>query len=129
MKQPKTLPIAEAAPLGIGFDDLLGDFKPSLNNVSGNIWEACITLPVVGTVTTQGNGWQEAKMRLWLVSRAVGILAERTRELQEPKGWTEAEWRSTLKTMRDVWSPNAELCGGASPSASASGSQSNFTKD
>ena len=24
MKQPKTLPIAEAAPLGIGFEDLLG---------------------------------------------------------------------------------------------------------
>jgi hypothetical protein len=90
----------------IGCDAWLGDFKPSLRNTSGNTWEACITLPVVGQVTTQGNGWPEAKMRLWLVSRAVGILAARTRELQEPKDWTEAEWRSTLKTMGDVWSPN-----------------------
>ena len=108
MKQPKTLPIKSAAPIGIGFEDLLGDFKPSLRNTSGNTWEATTTLPVVGIVTTQGNGWQEAKMRLWLVSRAVGILVARTRELPEPKDWTEAEWRATLRTMGDVWSPNVE---------------------
>ena len=92
----------------VGSGDLLGDFKPSLRNTSGNTWEASTTLPVVGIVTTQGNGWLEAKMRLWLVSRAVGILAARTRELPEPKDWTEDQWRATLKTMRDVWSPNDE---------------------
>ena len=96
----------------IGSGDLLGDFKPSLRNTSGNTWEASTTLPVVGIVTTQGNGWPEAKMRLWLVSRAVGILAARTRELPEPKDWTEDEWRATLKTMGDVWSPNVKSCGG-----------------
>lgn len=101
-EKPKALP-------AVACSDLLGDFKPSLRNTSGNTWEATTTLPVVGIVTTQGNGWQEAKMRLWLVSRAVGILVARTRELPEPKDWTESEWRETLKTMRDVWSPNAEL--------------------
>lgn len=90
----------------VGSGALLGDFRPTLRNTSGNTWEASTTLPVVGTVTVRGDGWPEAKMKLWLVCRAVEILAARTRKLPEPKDWTEAEWRSTLKTMGDVMSPN-----------------------
>jgi hypothetical protein len=81
----------------------INNFKPSLRNVSGNTWEASIRLPVVGDVTTTGTGWEEAKLRLWLISEAVNLLAK---DVKDPKDWTESEWRETLKTMRDVMSPN-----------------------
>ncbi len=75
----------------------MSDFNPSLRNTSGNTWEASIRLPVVGDVTTSGNGWEEAKMRLWLVAEAVKMLS--TKQCADPKDWTEDQWRSTLKTM------------------------------
>ena len=84
---------------------LFGDFNPSLRNTFGNIWEASIRLPVVGYVTTSGNGWEEAKMRLWIVFEAVKLLA--SKRCADPKDWTDDQWRSTLKIMRDVMSPNA----------------------
>ena len=86
--------------------DLLGDFKPSFCNTSGNIWEATIRLPVVGDVTTTGRGWEEAKLRLWFISEAVKLLA--AKQCKDPKDWTESEWRATLKTMCDVMSPNTQ---------------------
>ena len=75
-------------------------FAPSLRNTSGNMWEARISLPVVGYVTTEGVGWEEAKLRLWLVSEAVNILS--AKQVKAPGDWSDAEWRSTLKIMREL---------------------------
>ena len=75
-------------------------FAPSLCNTSGNMWEARISLPVVGYVTTEGVGWEEAKLRLWLVSEAVNILS--AKQVKAPGDWSDAEWRSTLKIMREL---------------------------
>ena len=88
----------------VGSGAVLGDFQPSLRNTHGNTWEATISLPVVGIVTTSGNGWEEAKMRLWLVAEAVKMLADKP--CADPKDWTEDQWRRTLQTMGDVMSPN-----------------------
>lgn len=38
-------------------------------------------------------------------------------------------WARELRAAHRAYVPNAELCGGSEPSASASGSQSDFTKD
>lgn len=80
--------------------DTENDFNPSLRNTQGSTWEATMEIPIIGKVTTRGCGWEEAKMRLWLVKEAVRMLAEKSQK--EPKDFTEAEWRLTLKTMRDV---------------------------
>ena len=90
---------------------LLDNFKPVLRCLTGNTYEASIRLPVVGDVTTNGNGWEEAKMRLWLVSEAVKMLA--SKQCKDPKDWTEDEWRRTLQTMKNVWSSNDKLTDGS----------------
>ncbi len=66
-----------------------GDFNPSLRNTWGTIWEASVELPGVGKVTTEGHGWEEAKLRLWIVSEAVKLLA--SKQCGDPKDWTEAQ--------------------------------------
>jgi hypothetical protein len=58
--------------------DCGNNFHPSLRNVSGNMWEATIRLPVVGDVTTSGNGWEEAKSRLFIISKAVEFFRKKT---------------------------------------------------
>lgn len=70
-----------------------------LRNTTGNTWEASIEIPVVGRVTTVGSGWEEAKMRLWMVSESVKKMME---QATDPKDWSDDEWRSTLKAMREI---------------------------
>lgn len=86
------------------------DFSPSLRNTHGNTWEASIELPVVGLVTATGDGWERAKLNLWLVSESVKALA--AKKCGDPKDWTEAQWRSTLHTMRKIGDVLAVRCRG-----------------
>jgi hypothetical protein len=75
------------------------DFQPSLRNIAGNHWEAYIRLPVVGDVTVTGDGWPDAKFKLWLVAVVVERLSLASKECGEPAEWTEEEWRSVMKSM------------------------------
>lgn len=59
-------------------------------------------IPVVGCVATTGNGWEEAAVRLWLVSEAVESFISNPQK--DPRLWTDEEWKATLKTMRDILS-------------------------
>ena len=82
----------------------MNNFKSSLYNTSGNTWTASVELPGLGKVTTEGHGWVEARLRLWLVVEAVKLLADKP--CKAPRDWTESEWRATLRTMREIMSPN-----------------------
>lgn len=72
----------------------------SLRNTTGNIWEATIKLPVVGYVTTTGNGWEEAKTRLWLIACAVEVLS--SKGVKPPIHWTVIDWKNIMKTMSQL---------------------------
>ena len=86
------------------------EFRPVLRNVSGNIWTASLTMPVVGRVTCEGDGWSQAKLRLWMVVEAVKHAAAQT--CKDPREWSDAEWRATLGTMMGVMQPNEKGKGG-----------------
>lgn len=89
--------------------DGLGDFQPSIHCNSPGSWEAATRLPVVGNVAITARSWQEARLKLWLVACAVELLSKQSAEDKAPSEWTDGEWRTVLKTMREAMSPNAEL--------------------
>ena len=76
------------------------DFKPRIVMKNEGTWTATLELPVVGKVTTYASHWQEAKLRLWLLSEAVKIMEKQPKN--DPKDWTDEEWKTTLKLMREV---------------------------
>lgn len=76
------------------------DFNPSLRNTNGNDWEASASAPVIGLITVYGNGWEEARLKLWLVLKAVEALSKAP--CKDIKEWTDDEWRSALKAMHLV---------------------------
>ena len=82
-------------------------FECGLKMLSPGGWEAQAYLPVVGSVSVTGLSWEDAKMKLWLVSEAVKAM-----ERQAPKAplcdWSEAELRSAFRAMRDVLSTGPE---------------------
>ena len=70
-------------------------------------WEAQAYLPLVGSVTVTALSWEDAKLKLWLISEALNDM-----ERQAPKTpigeWSEAELRSAFRAMRDVLSTGPE---------------------
>lgn len=84
----------------------LSDFAPSLRNVSGNSWEASTRLPVVGLVSVIGDGWPDAKLKLWLVAAAVQNLAAQA--CKQPKDWNAAEWKAVMKTLEKLSTSKSE---------------------
>ncbi len=82
------------APTAVQCSALFGDFKPSLRNTWGTIWEASIELPGVGKVTTEGHGWEEAKLRLWIVSEAVSCAPAPCSALL---AWAVERWNAEVK--------------------------------
>jgi len=81
----------------------VSEFNPSLRNIGGNTWEASIQMPVVGTVTVKGCGWEQAKVRLWLIQEAMSKTYEKP--CKPIENWTAYEWVSTLQKMSELTTP------------------------
>jgi len=110
-----------ASPATSRSTDLLGDFRPLLRNTTGNTYEAYMRLPGVGDVTTSGNGWQEAKIRLWIIKEKLNLCDQFAQAVRENscghKPWGESgkceacvalkQWDDMSRTL----SPNVEVTG------------------
>ena len=84
MKQPKTLPIAEAAPLGIGFEDLLccpfclSNAVETVLNRSGNRYAVICKLCGAHGPTTIGKSAKERAEKSWNIRPDSVALKART---------------------------------------------------
>jgi len=88
-----------------GSGDGLADFQPSIHCNSPGSWEAATRIPVIGNVAVTSRSWQEARLKLWLVVRAVELFSNQSDELDQPADWTDEEWRIALSTMRAAIRP------------------------
>ena len=76
------------------------DFNPQLRNISGNMWEASARLQVVGDVSVVGNGWPDAKIKLWLIAVALEMLEAKS--TKPPSDFTNEEWKVVMKTLEKL---------------------------
>lgn len=98
-------PIATETRRPASLQGLVGRFNPSLREIRAGIWQASTSLPVVGEVSVTARSWEEARLSLWLIYKAVEMLARK--QCKPPSEWTEDEWKRTLGTMFDVMSPKS----------------------
>lgn len=73
-------------------------FSPTVRRVKKK-WQASIKTGI-GTVHVDGRDQYDARLRLWLVLKAIQAFESRPHKAM--KDWTEDEWRSALSTIAKV---------------------------